>query len=93
MLRNWVIAVGSAALACGFVALLAGIPPGFVVAFWGAVVVLSIVYERFRYKPLEAASPGPGWTKTSERFIDDETGQSVTVWLDPKTGERKYVRD
>jgi hypothetical protein len=60
--------------------------------FWGAVIVLSIVYERFRYKPVETATPGPGWTKTPERFIDDETGQPVTVWLEPQTGERKYVR-
>ena len=92
MLRSWVIGIGAIALICGIAALFAGIPPGFVVAFWAAVIVLSIIYERFRYKPIEAASPGVGWTRTSERFIDDETGESVTVWLDPKTGERKYVK-
>jgi hypothetical protein len=41
---------------------------------------------------VEHDAPGAGWTKTAERFIDDETGESVTVWLEPKTGERRYVR-
>jgi len=92
MLRSWVIGIGLIAFVCGVLALLAGIRPGFVIAFWGATAVLSIVYERFRYKPIEAATPGPGWTKTTERFIDEETGQQVAVWIDPATGERKYVR-
>ena len=93
MLRSCTIAIAGIALVCGVAALVAGIPPGFVLAFWGAIVVLSILYERFRYKPLETASPGPGWTRTTERFIDDETGAPVTVWLDARTGERKYVKD
>jgi hypothetical protein len=92
MLRSSVIAVGVAAMVCGLIALLAGIPPGLVFAFWGAVLVLSIVYEQFRYKPVETGAPGPGWTKTTERFIDDDTGEPVTVWLQANTGERRYVR-
>jgi hypothetical protein len=40
---------------------------------------------------VETAAPGPGWTRTQERFIDDETGEPVTVWIDA-TGDRKYVR-
>jgi membrane protein implicated in regulation of membrane protease activity len=92
MLRSSLVGVGVVALICGVVALLARIPPAFIFLFWGAVVVLSIVYERFRYKPLESAAPGPGWTKTEERFIDDETGEAVTVWLQRETGERRYVR-
>src|SRR5437762_3911217 len=75
MLRSWVIAIGAIAFLCGLVALLAGIRPGFVMAFWGATAVFSIVYERFRYKPVETSAPGPGWTKTAERFVDEETGQ------------------
>jgi hypothetical protein len=91
MLRNGVLLIGAAALVCGLAALFAHTPPGFVFIFWGAVIVLSIAYERFRYKPLEGAAPGPGWTKTPERFIDDETGEAVTVWINA-TGDRKYVR-
>ena len=92
MLRNWVITLGAIAFLCGALALLAGIRPGLVVAVWAAVAVLSVIYERFRYKPVETSAPGPGWTKTAERFVDEETGQQVTVWLDPRTGERNYVR-
>ena len=92
MLRSSLIGVGVVALICGVVALLARISPAFIFLFWGAVIVLSIVYERFRYKPVENATPGPGWTKTEERFIDDETGEAVTVWLQRETGERRYVR-
>jgi hypothetical protein len=93
MLRNVVIAIGVACLAGGLIALATGVcPPAFVFIFWGAIIVLGTVYERFRYKPIENATPGTGWVATSERFIDDETGQAVTVWLDPASGERKYVK-
>jgi len=92
MLRSVVIAIGAAATICGGFALMMGVAPGFVAIFWGLVIVLSIIYERWVYKPIEKSSPGPGWTKTAERFIDDATGQEVTVWLDAATGERKYVK-
>ena len=92
MLRSVVIAIGAAATICGGFALLMGVAPGLVAICWGSVIVLSIVYERVVYKPIEPSSPGPGWTKTTERFIDEDTGQVVTVWLEAATGERKYVR-
>jgi hypothetical protein len=88
-----VLLIGAAAVVGGAVAMFLGCPPGWVFAFWGALVVLSLVYEKVRYKPLESGAPGAGWTKTTERFIDDETGEPVTVWLERQTGERKYVRD
>jgi hypothetical protein len=91
MLRSWTIAIGAVAFVCGVAALFAHTPPGWVFAFWGAVIVLSIVFERFRYKSVETENPGPGWTRTPERFIDDESGEPVTVWMNA-TGDRKYVR-
>lgn len=91
MLRSGVLLTGGVALLCGAIALFAHTSPGLVFVFWGALIVLSILYERFRYKPLEGVAPGPGWTKTPERFIDDETGEPVTVWINA-SGERKYVR-
>ncbi len=93
MLRSLVIAVGALCFLGGLVALVTGLcPPAFVAIFWGAILLLGTVFERFRYKPIESATPGAGWTKTPERFIDDETGKPVTVWLDPASGERKYVK-
>ncbi|MBV8798580.1 MAG: hypothetical protein JO208_02050 [Alphaproteobacteria bacterium] len=92
MLRRSVLLIGALALAGGAIAMLAGCPPGWVFAMWGALIVLSLIYEKVRYKPIESGVPGAGWTPTNERFIDDTTGEPVTVWLEPATGERKYVR-
>lgn len=92
MLRSWVILIGTVVFVCGVVALFGHTPPGFVIAFWGAAIVISILYERFTYKPLEPRAPGPGWTATAERFLDEETGEPVTVWVQSSTGERRYVR-
>ena len=93
MLRSLVIALGVVSFLGGLIALVTGLcPPAFVAIFWGAILLLGTVYERFRYKPIEKVTPGAGWTRTDERFIDDETGEPVTVWLDPASGERKYVR-
>ncbi len=94
MLRNWLIGIGVAAFAIGIAILsTTGFPPSVVFLCWGAILVLGIVYERFRYKPLELQAPGAGWERTTERFVDDETGKPVTVYIQPKTGERKYVED
>ncbi|MGD0142172.1 MAG: hypothetical protein ABSC92_03350 [Rhizomicrobium sp.] len=94
MLRSWLIGIGLAAVAIGVVILATtGFPPSIVFFCWGAILVLGIVYERFRYKPLETARPGAGWERTTERFIDDETGKPVTVYIQPETGERKYVEE
>jgi hypothetical protein len=93
-LRSWLIGIGIAAIAIGIALMaLTGVPPSLVFLFWGATLVLGIVFERFRYKPLEAARPGAGWERTTERFIDDETGKPVTVYIQPQTGERKYVQE
>jgi hypothetical protein len=35
--------------------------------------------------------PGTGWVKTEERFIDPDTGKTVDVFYDPRSGERQYV--
>ena len=93
MMRSAVIGIGALCFVGGLIALATGLcPPALVFMFWGAIIVLGTVYERVRYKPIESAAPGAGWTRTDERFIDDETGQPVTVWLDPASGERKYVK-
>ncbi|HVT26045.1 MAG TPA: hypothetical protein VHD95_15570 [Rhizomicrobium sp.] len=94
MLRAVVLALGAIGFLAGLFALAVhAFPPAAIFGFWGALVVIGTIYERYRYKPLEAGRPGSGWVATSERFIDDETGKAVTVYLDPKTGERKYVTE
>jgi hypothetical protein len=94
MLRSWLIGIGLAVVAMGIALIVTtGVPPSLVFICWGGMLVLGIVFERFRYKPLEAARPGAGWERTTERFIDDETGKPVTVYIEPQTGERKYVQE
>jgi uncharacterized membrane protein HdeD (DUF308 family) len=94
VLRNAVIAIGALFLLGGIAALATGIVPGAVVfTIWGVLLVLGTVFERFRYKPNETTVPPANWERTAERFIDDETGKPVTVYVDPRTGERKYVED
>lgn len=92
--RSLLVALGAALLAGGALCLQAGqYPAAAMLCLWGAMLIVGALYERFRYKPLEAAPLGPGWTRTTERFIDHETGRPVTVYIEDRTGERKYVAD
>jgi hypothetical protein len=92
-LRGIVLAIGAAALAGGLAALLLGAcPPALVFAGWGLVILVGTLAERICYKRLLRA-PGAGWRRTPERFIDPQSGQTVTVYDDPATGERQYVQE
>jgi hypothetical protein len=94
MLRSLVITAGAALLAGGIACLRFGVwPAGLMLCLWGIVILAGSLYERFRYKPLEPAPLGRGWSRTTERFIDDETGRPVTVYVEDGTGKRKYVAE
>jgi hypothetical protein len=58
---------------------------------WGVILLIGLLIERWRYKPLADRSPGPDWTATGERFVDPETGKLVMVYYHPANGERRYV--
>ncbi len=93
MLRNLVLAL-AAAMTLGGLALLAFGIPAFQLVVFGVLLLIGTLCERVFYKRLEAAPAHDGrFQPTAERFFDDATGAPVTVWTDPKTGERKYVRD
>jgi hypothetical protein len=93
MLRSALLIVGGGALGLALVAALAGAP--FPLVMWltlvGAALVGGILFERGRYKPATPAHPGPGWIVTDERFVDPESGEEVTVYYQPASGERRYV--
>jgi hypothetical protein len=94
MLRSSVIALGALCFLGGLVAIFTGFcPPAYVAIFWGVLILLGTVWERVIYKPLEVALPGAGWVGTDERFIDDETGAPVRVYVEPATGERRYIKE
>jgi len=57
----------------------------------GAVLLIALCIEQWRYKPLSSRPPGPGWLATGERFVDPQSGRLVTVFYEPATGERRYV--
>ena len=94
MLRTVLIVGALLALAAMAVLFLLGLflPGLFVLAIWAAIAAIGLVFERFRYKPVLNAPSGEGWERTEERFVDPETGQTLTVYYRPTTGERAYVR-
>ena len=65
--------------------------PAGMLAVWAAILLVGLLIERWRYKPLAGRPPGPDWQRTDERFVDPETGKLVTVYFHPATGERRYI--
>ena len=92
MLRGVVLAAGGACLVAGVVLWFFAVPPGLILLAWAVLLIAGTVYEQVLYKPLESRG-GPGWQPTAERFIDDASGKTVTVYVQAGTGERKYVSD
>ena len=93
MLRTALFAVSGVLLAgAGWVAV-AGCRLGVTLelALPGLVLLFGLAAERWRYKPVTGPRPGPDWVRTSERFVDPESGKLITVFYQPSTGERRYV--
>jgi hypothetical protein len=71
----------------------------------GAVLLAAVILERTRYRSLaaerrgdgpgpgggEAGAPEPRFRPTDERFVDPTTGVQMVVFVDPTSGERRYV--
>jgi hypothetical protein len=71
----------------------------------GAVIIAGVLLERTRYRSLRADERGDGhgpggsetqpldarFRPTEERFVDPTMSIPMQVWLDPGTGERRYV--
>ncbi len=94
MLLGCLVAAGAIMVAAG--AVLALLPHLLGAGIWllalGLAAVLGVLFERRRYKPILDAPPGPGWVATRERFVDEQSGATVVVWYNPRTGQRTYVR-
>jgi hypothetical protein len=94
---NAVVRIVLLAIACLLIAggiamaVLCVIPAAIGLAGWGLLLLIGLLIERWRYKPLGERKPGPDWTATGERFIDPETGKLVAVYFHPASGERRYV--
>jgi hypothetical protein len=75
---------------------LAGLLIAAALGFWqvwplgviGTLLALSVLVERrYRRRP---ELPETGWEPTSEKFLDEDTGQVMQVWYHPGTGQRDY---
>lgn len=94
--RGCVVLIGACLIILGGLAALSGgtdLPgvPAIPFLIAGVVIVVTALVEPV-YGRLTGRPPLSGeWRATDERFIDPETGRLVTVWFDPKTGERRYV--
>jgi membrane protein implicated in regulation of membrane protease activity len=90
--RAGLVAFGAVLAVAGLLLALAAGPIALQLTFSGVVLILGVLFERQIYKRVETAKPAePGWQRTDERFVDPTTGQSVTVFTQPATGERRYV--
>lgn len=88
-LRRAVTVAAIALVAIGAFLCLSGVPaPGVQLLGLGGVVLVGMAIERWRYRT--APRPGGDWQPTGERFVDPESGRTVEVLYDPKTGERHY---
>ena len=89
--RFAVLALGALMAVAGVWLLALDDGSGWVLFLFSGLIVASLLLER-RYNN-RRASPGTlrtSWERTGERFLDDETGRVLEVWIDPLTGERRY---
>ena len=92
VVRLVLLAIAGLLLAGGIAIAMVGVFPAAIgLAGWGLLLLIGLLIERWRYKPLGERSPGPDWTATGERFVDPETGKLVVVYFHSASGERRYV--
>jgi hypothetical protein len=93
LLRAAVLGLGAALIGGGLWLMQAGcgLGAGLRLAIPGLLLIAPIIGERWRYRRLQTARPGPEWLATDERFVDPESGRLVTVFYRKSTGERRYV--
>ena len=89
--RLTVLALGALLLAGGVVLSVLTHGAGIGLMIIGALMIVSLGLER-RYGRPGAPTDVPlhHFEPTRERFIDDESGKLLEVWIDPLTGERRY---
>ncbi len=93
MLRNALLVICLLLVAVGAGALLTGSGDFVPLLAWGGIVLLALLFERWRYRPktsVAADADQQDWQATGERFVDPDSGQLMQVYFHSKTGERRY---
>jgi hypothetical protein len=90
MLRTVLLVIALATCAISGAATLAGQQGLLPLVFWSGVIALAVLLERWRYRRRAAAGEGGPWEATGERFVDPESGRTLQVLYNPRTGERRY---
>jgi hypothetical protein len=92
MLRKVLIVIGVILLITAGVFLALGLYPFLPhLLILGLMLSAGIVWERWQYKKPSTTGPEPGWQSTGERFVDPQSGKTVEVYFDAKSGESHYV--
>jgi hypothetical protein len=93
VLRATLLVFAGALALAGVILLTKGLlaPGGYALGL-GVLILLGTLFERWRYRPNDAR-PAAGWEPTGERFEDPQTGKTVEVFYDPRSGERRYVSE
>jgi membrane protein implicated in regulation of membrane protease activity len=90
MLRWFLLLLGCILLVIGF-AVSEGPPPRNPLLVTGAVLVVCVLGERWRYRRSRGNDTSRRtWQHTGEYFEDPETGQVMEVLYNPQSGERHY---
>lgn len=90
MLRTVVLILSCLLIAAGaFVYAVGARVPGLQALVSGIVMLLAVVFERWRYRNKQASAEGD-WQQTGERFVDPESGKEAEVLYDARSGERRY---
>jgi hypothetical protein len=93
VLRSFLIVVGVVCLVGAIIAAGVGqVGPAFSAGIFGVLLLLGTLFERVIYKPFTRRKPANA-VATSEKFVDERSGKTVTVYVDPATGERTYVEE
>ncbi|WP_296002896.1 hypothetical protein [Rugamonas sp.] len=91
MLRTALLMVAALMSVAGAACVLTGHAQAWPPTIWGVVLLLAVLFERWRYRKQPSAQQG-SWQITGERFIDPESGEPMEVHYNPASGERRYVR-
>ena len=93
MLRNLLLGFAALMVVAGLALTAFAGPAALQLVGFGALLLVGTLFERVVYKRVAAGPPSARFQRTPERFRDPTSGEAVTVYADPATGERAYVRE